>query len=76
MFFIINKSKELFVLNFHNGKSPIIPYRLKTDIFKVDSGQNHSCAIKETLNVSPSTGILGCWGSNYFGESDTPSSFS
>ena len=52
-----------------------IPTSHRIKILKIDSGNEHSCAIKEKPLPTLSLGSLLCWGNNHFGQSDTPSSF-
>ena len=46
----------------------------RTQIIKIDSGRQHTCAVKEISppTSTPTTGTLGCWGANHHGQSDYP----
>mmetsp|Transcript_61896 Transcript_61896/g.52441 ORF Transcript_61896/g.52441 Transcript_61896/m.52441 type:complete len:99 (+) Transcript_61896:890-1186(+) len=49
-----------------------VPEWLQSKVFSIDSGSFHTCALRQDSLVLRG-GILGCWGSNEFGQSDTPS---
>mmetsp|Transcript_65131 Transcript_65131/g.55283 ORF Transcript_65131/g.55283 Transcript_65131/m.55283 type:complete len:80 (+) Transcript_65131:166-405(+) len=48
------------------------PEDFRADIFLVDSGGEHTCAIQGEI-LAKSGGRLGCWGSNRTGQASIPS---
>lgn len=54
-----------------------IPLTFRFQIIYVDSGSQHTCTVKAITPTPLSLNLfqVGCWGTNTYGQSDTPSSF-
>lgn len=79
LFYVLLKSKELIVIAYQTKQKQknVIPLSFRSTITHVDSGNQHTCALKEIQPISsfPDSYELGCWGGNTFGQVDIPSSF-
>mmetsp|Transcript_6346 Transcript_6346/g.5569 ORF Transcript_6346/g.5569 Transcript_6346/m.5569 type:complete len:146 (+) Transcript_6346:570-1007(+) len=49
-----------------------IPARFHSDVFLIDAGSFHACALRQDVLAQPG-GELGCWGKNDFGQTSAPS---